>query len=123
MTPDAAREQANALLATLYANVTNWTTALLDQALLAIASDDKPFGMNDLRTVLPEDACKQAGLYFHSLVNLEHPEVLRQVGEVRSINPKAHGKKVGVYVLTSAGRKFIHDRQAARTEQRKAAAA
>src|SRR5688500_949096 len=115
MTPDAAREQANALLATLYANVTNWTTALLDQALLAIASDDKPFGMNDLRTVLPEDACKQAGPYFHSLVNLEHPEVLHQVGEVRSINPKAHGKKVGVYVLTPAGRKFIQDRQTART--------
>jgi hypothetical protein len=122
MTPDEAREQANKTLAILYANVTDWDTALLDQALLAISSDDQPFGMNDIRTVLPQDACKKAGLYFHSLVNLEHPEVLRQVGEVRSINPKAHGKKVGVYVLTAAGRKFIEDRQAARLEQRRAAA-
>ena len=122
MTPDEARKQANALLATLYANVTDWDEALLDQALLAIASDGQPFGMNDLRTVLPDDACKPAGLYFHSLVNLEHPQVLQQAGEVRSINPKAHGKKVGVYYLTAAGRKFIQDRQPARTEQRRAAA-
>jgi hypothetical protein len=122
MTPDEARDQANRTLAALYADVTNWDEAVLDQALLAIASDDQPFGMNDIRTVLPEDACRKAGLYFHSLVNLEHPQVLQQVGEVRSINPKAHGKKVGVYRLTAAGRKFIQDRQAARTEQRRAAA-
>ena len=113
MTPAETREQANTTLALLYANVTNWDTALFDQAVLAIASDGQPFGMNDLRTVLPEDACKRAGLYFHALINLEHPEVLRHVGDVRSINPKAHGKKVGVYVLTLAGRKFIEERRQA----------
>jgi DNA-binding PadR family transcriptional regulator len=38
-----------------------------------------------------------------------------------SINPKARGKKVNIYRLTRAGRKFIEDRQAARIEQRSAA--
>jgi hypothetical protein len=49
------------------------------------------------------------------------PALLRKVDEEPSINPKAHGKKVNVYLLTRAGRAFIEDRQAARIEQRKAA--
>lgn len=121
-TPEQARIEANQLLATLYATVTTWDEAVLDQALLAITSDGQPFSMNDFRIVVPEDACRRAGLYFHALVNREHPEVLVHVGDVRSINKKARGKKVNTYRLTAAGRQFIQDRQAARTEQRKQAA-
>lgn len=122
ITPEQAREQANKALAALYATVTDWDEALLDQVLLAIASDGTPFSMNDVRQVVPEDACRRAGLYFHALVNREHPVVLEPVGEVVSINKKARGKKVNVYRLTAAGRAFIEERRAARIEQRKAAA-
>lgn len=121
-TPEQARADANRLLAALYTTVTDWDTAILDQVVLAIAADGQPFSMNDIRTVVPEDACKRAGLYFHGLVNLGHPVVLEPVGQVVSINPKAHGKKVNAYRLTADGRKFLEDRQTARTEQRKAAA-
>jgi hypothetical protein len=122
ITPEQAREQANRQLAALYSTVTRWDEAVLDQVLLAIAADGYTFSMNDVRTVVPEDACRRAGLYFHALVNREHPVVLEPLGEVRSINPKARGKKVNTYRLTVEGRKFIEARKAARNEQRKAAA-
>ncbi|MEH0552527.1 hypothetical protein [Streptomyces sp. B21-101] len=122
MTPEQARTEANKQLAALYANVTDWDRAILDQVVLAIAGDGQPFSMNDIRTIVPEDACRNAGLYFHALVNTEHPVILQPVGEVRSINKKAHGKKVNTYRLTRAGRKFLEDRQAARIEQKRAAA-
>jgi hypothetical protein len=120
-TPEQARVEANQMLAALYATVTDWDTAVLDQVLLAIASDGQPFSMNDVRLVVPEDACKRAGLYFHGLVNLTHPRVLEPIGVVVSINKKAHGKKVNTYRLTTDGRKFLEDRRNARAEQSKAA--
>ncbi len=122
ITPEQAREQANATLAALYSTVTDWDTAILDQVVLAIAGEGQTFSMNDVRTVVPEDACRRAGLYFHGLVNLEHPHVLEHVGDVVSVNPKARGKKVNTYRLTAAGRKFLTERRTARIEQRKAAA-
>lgn len=121
LTPEQARIEANEQLAALYSTVTDWDTALLDQVLLAIAADGHTFSMNDVRCVVPEDACRNAGLYFHGLVNREHPVILQPVGEVRSINPKARGKKVNTYRLTADGRKFIEERRTARIEQRKAA--
>lgn len=107
--------------------VSEWTTAVLDQAVLHLADSAEPFGMNDLRLIVPDGECRKAGLYFHSLLahgafDDDEPELLRKVGEVVSINEKAHGKKVNTYLLTRAGRKFIEARQAARIEQRKAAA-
>jgi hypothetical protein len=121
-TPEQARVEANQMLAALYATVTDWDTAVLDQVLLAIASDGQPFSMNDVRLVVPEDACKRAGLYFHGLVGRTHPVVLELIGDVVSINKKAHGKKVNTYRLTADGRKFLEDRRNERVEQRKAAA-
>lgn len=130
ITPEEAHTQANELLATLYATVTDWDAALLDQAVEAIASDGHPFSMNDLRLVLPELAHHAAGLYFHSLANQTNPQLLIAVGEVRSINKKAHGKKVNTYRLTEAGHEAIAERRAgrlaetrraARTQQRRAA--
>ena len=121
ITPEQARATANAELAVLYSTVTDWDEALLDQVVLAIAGDGQPLSMNDVRAVVPEDACRRAGLYFHSLVGREYPEILDHVGEVRSINPKARGKKVNVYRLTAAGRKFIEGRRNTRIEQRRAA--
>lgn len=126
-TPERARSWAAAHLRDLYSTVTRWDTAVLDQVVLHLASHGQPFGMNQIRTVVPEDVCRKAGLYFHSLVghdvlHPDEPALLRKVGEEVSINEKARGKKVNVYVLTRAGRAFIEDRQAARIEQRKAAA-
>lgn len=127
LTPAEAKARAAHILATLKPTVSDWTTAVLDQAVLHLADSGAPFGMNDIRLLVPEDDCRKAGVYFaaltgHDALHPNEPQLLRKVDEETSINPKAHGKKVNVYVLTRAGREFIRDRQAARTEQRKAAA-
>lgn len=127
LTPAQAKARADRILAALQPTVTDWTTAVLDQAVLHLADTGAPFGMNDIRLLAPEDDCRKAGLYFaaltgHDALHPDMPQLLRKVGEEPSINPKAHGKKVNVYLLTRAGRQFIEARQAARTEQRKAAA-
>jgi hypothetical protein len=121
-TPEQAREQANETLAALYANVTTWTEALFDQALLAIAGTGRPFSANDFWTVLPETGRGACGLYFAKLIHLRHPQVLIKIGDEPSVNEKAKGKPVNVYALTEPGRRFIRDRQAARTEQQRRAA-
>lgn len=123
LTPEQAKARASRILADLNtAAVTDWDTAILDQVVLHLASRGEPFGMNDIRLIVPEDACRNAGLYFRALVETEHPIVLRVIGEQVSINPKAHGKKVNVYRLTIAGRIYLQERVDARIEQRKAAA-
>jgi hypothetical protein len=127
LTPAQAKARADRFLASLQSTVSQWTTAVLDQAVLYFADSGQPFGMNDIRLIVPEDECRKAGLYFsaltgHDALHPEEPQLLRKVGEETSINPKAHGKPVNLYLLTRAGRKFIEDRQAARIEQRKQAA-
>ncbi|MGW2721359.1 hypothetical protein [Streptomyces sp. NPDC001492] len=107
--------------------VSDWTTAVLDQAVLHLADTGAPFGSNDLRLLVPEQECRSAARYFaeltgHDALHPDEPQLLRKVGEEVSINEKARGKRVNTYLLTRAGRKFIEDRQAARIEQRKAAA-
>ncbi|MFD9070572.1 hypothetical protein [Streptomyces lasiicapitis] len=117
-TPDEAREQANATLAALYANITDWDTTLLNQAIDAIGGDGRPFSMNDVRAVLPELAYGAAGLFFHSLVRRRHPRQLVIVGEEPSTAASTHGKPIKVYVLS--GERL--DAISARTQQRKRAA-
>jgi hypothetical protein len=121
LTPEQARQQANEQLAILYANVTAWDEAVLDQAVLAIAGSNRPFSANDLWVIVPEMGRGTAGLYFGGLSKRRHPRVLQVVGWEPSVNPKAHGKPVYLYLLTAEGRKFLEDRRAAR-KQRKAAA-
>jgi hypothetical protein len=72
-TPEQARANANRLLAVLYADVTDWTEAIFDQALLAIAGTSRPFSANDLWQVLPESGRGTCGLYF-----ADQPEGPRQ---------------------------------------------
>ncbi|OLZ72529.1 hypothetical protein AVW11_03815 [Streptomyces amritsarensis] len=115
LTPDEAREPANALLASLYANLSDWTEARYDQAVAAIAGDGQPFSMNDIRAVLPGSQHHQAGLYFHSLL-MRKASPLVHVGYVRSINPKARGKVVNTYRLTMSGREFMKTRRAERAQ-------
>jgi hypothetical protein len=122
LTPDQAREQANELLAALYANVTDWDEGLLDQAVLAIAGDGRPFSANDLIAVIPELGRSVAGLYFAGLIRRRSPQIVIRIGDEPSVNEKAHGKPVNVYALTTPGKRFLQDRQAARLEQRKQAA-
>ena len=112
--PADAREQANKQLAALYANVSDWTEATYDQAIAAIASDDLPFSMNDIRAVFPGSEHHQAGLYFHSLLLTRSPQLLVKVGDVVSINEKAHGKRVNTYRLTVTGSRFLEIRRDAR---------
>ncbi|MFE3657229.1 hypothetical protein [Streptomyces sp. NPDC059165] len=122
LTPEQAREQANALLAAMYTDVTDWTEAILDQALLAIAGGGRPFSANDMWAITPEMGRGPAGLYFGALSRRTSPRVLVKVGDEPSVNPAAHGKPVNLYLLTAEGREFIENRQAARAEQRKQAA-
>lgn len=121
-TPEQARIEANELLAALYANVTQWDEAVLDQAVLAIAGGNRPFSANDLWAIVPEMGRGAVGLYFGNLTKRRSPQVLIKVGDEPSVNPKAHGKPVHLYLLTAAGRQFIEERRNARIEQRKAAA-
>ncbi|WP_255951599.1 hypothetical protein [Streptomyces odontomachi] len=99
ITPDEAREQANQTLAALYANVTDWDTAVLNQAIDAIGGDGRPFSMNDVRNVLPDIAHGAAGLFFHSLIRRRNPVQLIVVGEEPSTAPSTHGKPIKVYKL------------------------
>lgn len=127
LTPAQAKARADQILAALKPTVSQWTTAVLDQAVLHLADSGAPFGMNDIRLLVPEDDCRKAGVYFaaltgHDALHPSEPQLLRKVGEEPSINPKAHGKKVNTYLLTRAGRQFIKERQAARAEQQKRAA-
>jgi hypothetical protein len=122
MTPEEARDQANQTLAALYADVTDWNEAILDQALLAIAGSGRPFSANDLWAIVPDMGRGTAGLYFGVLARRTSPRVLIKVGDEPSINEKAHGKPVNLYLLTVEGQQLLEDRQAARTEQRRAAA-
>jgi hypothetical protein len=122
MTPEEARDQANKTLAALYADVTDWNEAILDQALLAIAGGGRPFSANDLWAIVPDMGRGTAGLYFGALSRRTSPRVLIKVGDEPSINEKAHGKPVNLYLLTVEGQQLLEDRQAARTEQRRAAA-
>lgn len=117
ITPDQAREQANATLAALYASVTGWDTALLDQAIDAIGSAGRPFSANDLRAVLPELAHGAAGLFFHSLVRRRNPRQVDVVGEEPSTAESTHGKTIKVYRLSAERLDAI----GARSEQRRAA--
>jgi hypothetical protein len=126
VTPSQARTRALAEVAALYSTVTDWDTAVYDQVVLHLADTGQPIGMNQIRTIVPEGAVRSAGLYFHQLVGHDalhpaEPALLIKISEEVSVNPKARGKKVNVYRLTRAGRKFIEDRQAARIEQRSAA--
>jgi hypothetical protein len=101
LTPEQAREQANAALAALYANVTDWDTAILNQAIDAIGGDGRPFSANDLRAVLPELAHGAAGLFFHSLVRRRNPRQVDVVGEEPSTAESTHGKPIKVYRLSA----------------------
>lgn len=120
-TPEQARIEANQLLAVLYANVTRWDEAILDQAVLAIAGSNRPFSANDLWAIVPELGRGTAGLYFGALTRRSSPRILHRIGDEPSVNPKAHGKPVHTYRLTPEGRKFLEDRIAARGQQRRAA--
>lgn len=118
ITPAEAREQANATLAALYATVTDWDAAILNQAIDAIGGDGRPFSANDLRAVLPDLAHGAAGLFFHSLVRRRNPRQLVIVGEEPSTAESTHGKTIKVYVLSTERLAAISER----SEQRKAVA-
>lgn len=99
ISPEQARERADATLRSLYANVTDWDRALIVQAIEAIGADGRPFSMNTIRDLLPEMAQGTAGLVFHSLARQKKTPVLVKVGEERSTSGPTHGKPINRYVL------------------------
>jgi hypothetical protein len=126
LTMREARDRALTELAALYTTVTDWDAGVYDQIVLHLHETGQRIGMNQIRTIVPAGSARSAGLYFHQLVSHDtlhptEPALLVKIDEEVSINPKARGKKVNVYTLTRAGRKHIKDRQAARTQQRRAA--
>ncbi|MEU7066940.1 hypothetical protein [Streptomyces sp. NPDC046161] len=116
LTFEQARLQAAADIRARYSSISTWDAAVLDQVVEALGSTGRPFSMNDIRLIVPEDSCRNAGLYFHGLLGRD-PELLRVTGEEKSINDRAHGKPVKTYVLTKAGRRFIAERRATRTTE------
>lgn len=127
-TPDEARTAALGVLSGLFGTVTTWDAATLDQVVLHLDRINGPISMNLIRALVPEDACRRAGLYFgallgHDSLRKDAPRYLDVIGEEPSLNPKAHGKPVKIYRLTDAGRKFIKDRVATRVEARRTARA
>ncbi|MFC8009103.1 hypothetical protein [Streptomyces cinereoruber] len=122
MNPEEARTKANETLAALYANVTTWDEAILDQALLAIVGGGRPFSANDLWAIVPEMGRGTAGLYFRALAARTSPRVLAKVGVEPSVNERAHGKPVNLYLLTAEGRRFLEERKAERGRGQQAAA-
>lgn len=124
-TPEQALTQAVTELRTLYSAVTAWDAALLDQVVLHLDDNGCSIGMNQIRSIVPDDASRRAGLYFHALeghhrLHPAEPALLVKVDEEVSINKRAKGKKVNVYRLTRAGRRYIEDRQIARVMGRAA---
>lgn len=98
ITPEQARDRADAALRALYSTVTDWDRALIEQAVDTIGDDGRPVSMNLLRDLLPDMAHGTAGLAFHSLVR-RRPSPLVKVGEEPSTSPATHGKPINVYVL------------------------
>lgn len=98
ITPEQARDRADATLRALYATVTDWDAALIRQAVEAIGSDGRPFSMNEIRDLLPGLAHGTAGLYLRSECCRKSP-LLVKVGEVTSTSPATHGKRICQYVL------------------------
>ncbi|MFJ7417940.1 hypothetical protein ACIQXD_04925 [Streptomyces uncialis] len=119
MTPAEARARARRELAALATSVTRWDEAVLDQAVLHLADLGAPFGMNDIRQLVPEDACHRAGLYFQALVHTAG--AVHHIGYVTSVNPRAKGKPVGTYLLTPAGRDYLLARRGDRRTAGRAA--
>ena len=99
ISPEEARDRADAALRSLYATVTDWDRALIVQAIETIGADGRPFSMNTIRDLLPEMAHGAAGLVFHGLIRQRNPRVLVKVGEEPSTSGPTHGKPINVYVL------------------------
>lgn len=71
--------------------------AVVDQAILTVAQQGRPFSANDFRGLLPE--LRNRKLIGARINSLRMRKVLRKVDEVTSTDVGTHGKKVGVYVL------------------------
>lgn len=99
LTPEQARQRADATLKSLYATVTDWDRAVIEQAVETIGADGREFSMNTIRDLLPEMAHGAAGLVFHSLIRKKNPAALVKVGEEPSTSGPTHGKPINVYVL------------------------
>jgi len=98
ITPEQARERADATLRALYRDVTDWDKALVEQAIDAIGDDGRTFSMNDVRDLLPDLAHGTAGVTIHGLLR-RRPPLLVKVGEEPSTAASTHGKRINVYRL------------------------
>ena len=86
----------------------DWDKKLIEQAIYVFAEDGRPVSMNDLRDLLPAMAHGVAGRVFLSLINRK-PSPIREIAQVRSTSLDTHRKRIGLYVLTDAGRRAAAD--------------
>ncbi|MEC4016023.1 hypothetical protein [Streptomyces sp. H27-D2] len=99
ITPDEARERADATLRSLYATVADWDRSLIEQAIEAIGDDGRTFSMNGIRDLLPDMAHRTAGLVMRSLIGRKNPTMLVKIGEEPSTSGPTHGKRINIYRL------------------------
>lgn len=81
----------------------DWDKRLIEQAIYLFAEDGRAFSVNTFRDLLPSMAHGVAGRVFLSLL-FRKDSPIEEVGTIRSTSASTHRKRIGVYVLTPAGR-------------------
>ena len=72
--------------------------AAVDVAIESLIDAGEPFSADDVRDLIPSAALPLVGSRMKSHQMRRNPQVLVNVGEVRSDWPASHGKKIGLYV-------------------------
>jgi hypothetical protein len=98
-----------------------WDRFLVEQAVLHFGANVTEFSCNDFRHVLPDLG---DGLLGAAISSLRSAGIITRTGQdVPSTSGPTKGHGLKVWTLTDKGRTIAAQRRAARTEQRKAAAA
>jgi hypothetical protein len=102
------------------ADQSSWDQFIVEQAVFHFGQRHTEWSCNDLRDVLPELGQGFLGAAINSLRTggiIEHTNRM-----VPSTQANTHAHRIAVWRLTDKGRAIAAQRQAARNEQRKAAA-
>ncbi|BBC30056.1 hypothetical protein SGFS_013500 [Streptomyces graminofaciens] len=103
------------------ADQSSWDQFIVEQAVFHFGQRHNEWSCNDLRDVLPELGHGFLGAAINSLRTagiIEHTD-----RTVPSTQANTHAHRIAVWTLTDKGRAIAAQRQAARAEQSKAAAA
>jgi hypothetical protein len=102
------------------ADQSSWDQFIVEQAVFHFGQRHTEWSCNDLRDVLPELG---QGFLGAAINSLRTGGIIEHTGRmVPSTQASTHGHRIAVWRLTDKGRAIAAQRQAARNEQRKAAA-